>query len=78
MSSADFRNSIKVSNSLDLDQARLFIGPGLGPTCLQRLSADDTCIGFTSHSADAQPEINFCSILDLEAGRLKSSMHVVS
>ena len=22
--------------------------------------------GFTSHSADAQPEINFCSILDLE------------
>ena len=38
MSSADFRNSIKVSNSLDPDQARLFIGPDLGPTCLQRLS----------------------------------------
>ena len=37
MSSADFRNSIKVSNSLDPDQARLFIGPDLGPTCLQRL-----------------------------------------
>ena len=43
MPSADFRNSIKVSNSLDPDQARLFIGPDLGPTCLQRLSADDTC-----------------------------------
>ena len=36
-------NSIKVSNSLDPDQARLFIGPDLGPTCLQRPSADDTC-----------------------------------
>ena len=38
MSSADFRNSIKVSNSLDQDQARL-VGPDLGPICLQRLSA---------------------------------------
>ena len=37
--SADFRNSTKVSNSLDQDQARLFVGPDLGPTCLQRLSA---------------------------------------
>ena len=37
--SADFRNSLKVSNSLDQDQARLFVGPDLGPTCLQRLSA---------------------------------------
>ena len=48
MSSADFRNSIKVSNSLDPDQARLFIGPDLGPTCLQRLSADDTCNAYGS------------------------------
>ena len=29
------------SNSLDPDQARRFIGPDLGPNCLQRLSADD-------------------------------------
>ena len=29
-------------NSLDLDQARLFVGPDLGPNCLHRLSADDT------------------------------------
>ena len=28
-------------NSLDPDQARHFVGPGLGPNCLQRLSADD-------------------------------------
>ena len=31
-----------MSNSLDPDQARLFVRPGLGPNCLQRLSADDT------------------------------------
>ena len=36
-----FRNMIKVSNSLDPDQARRFVGPDLGPNCLQRLSADD-------------------------------------
>ena len=31
-----------MSNSLDRDHARCFVGPGLGPYCLQRLSADDT------------------------------------
>ena len=31
-----------MSNSLDPDQARHFVGPDLGPSCLQRLSADDT------------------------------------
>ena len=30
-----------VSNSLDQDQTRHFVGPDLGPTCLQMLSADD-------------------------------------
>ena len=30
-----------MSNSLDPDQARHYVGPGLGPNCLQRLSADD-------------------------------------
>ena len=29
-----------MSNSLDPDQARHFVGPDLGPNCLQRLSAD--------------------------------------
>ena len=37
-----FKNTIRVSNSLNPDQARLFVGPGLGQNCLQRLSADDT------------------------------------
>ena len=36
-----FRNTIRVSNSLDPDQARRFVGPDLGPNCLQRLSAED-------------------------------------
>ena len=30
-----------MSNSLDPYQARHFVGPDLGPICLQRLSADD-------------------------------------
>ena len=37
---------IRVSNSLDPDQARQnaqhFVGPDTGPNCLQRLSADNT------------------------------------
>ena len=37
----DFFNTIKVSNSLDPDQVRLFVGPDLGPNCSQRLSADN-------------------------------------
>ena len=31
-----------MSNSFDPGQARHFVGPDLGPNCLQRLSADDT------------------------------------
>ena len=39
-SKTSFRNTIRVSNSLDPDQARQKVGPDLGPNCLQR-SADD-------------------------------------
>ena len=39
-----------MSNSLDLDQARHFVGPDLVPNCLQRLSADDTCRQSVLHS----------------------------
>ena len=31
-----------MSNSLNSDQARQFVGPDLCPNCLQRLLADDT------------------------------------
>ena len=37
-----FRNTIKVSNSLDPDQAGQFVGPDLGTNCLQKFLADDT------------------------------------
>ena len=37
-SNSSFRNAIRVSNSLDLGQARHHVGPDLGPNCLQRLS----------------------------------------
>ena len=37
-----FMNTIRVSNSLDPDQVRHFVGPDLDPNCLQRLSADGT------------------------------------
>ena len=31
-----------MSNRLDPDPAKHFVGPDLGPKCLQKLSADDT------------------------------------
>ena len=37
-----FKNTIRVSNSLDPDQARHFVGPDLDPNCLEKLSAEDT------------------------------------
>ena len=37
-----FRNTIRLSNSLDPDLAGRLIGPDLGLNCLQRLSADGT------------------------------------
>ena len=36
-----FRNTIRVSNSLDPDQVRRFVWPDLGPNCMQKLSADN-------------------------------------
>ena len=36
------KSSFKNTISLDPDQALCFVGPGIGPYCLQRLSADDT------------------------------------
>ena len=41
LSKVSFRNTIRVSNSLDPDQARHTVGPDLDPNCLQRLSVDD-------------------------------------
>ena len=38
---SSFRNTNRVSNSLDPDQDRHFVSPDLNPSCLKRLSADD-------------------------------------
>ena len=37
-----FRNTFRVSNSLNPDQDRHYVCPDLGPNCLQRLPADDS------------------------------------
>ena len=37
-----FRNTFGVTNNLDPDQARHFVGPDLDPNCLQRLSSEDS------------------------------------
>ena len=36
-----YRTTMRMSNILDPDQARHFVGPNLGPNCLQKLSAND-------------------------------------
>ena len=41
--SRTFRKTIRVSNSLDPEQARCFVGPDLGPNCMQILAVDDRC-----------------------------------
>ena len=42
LSSAGFlKNFFQCQTVVDPDQDRSFVGPDLGPNCLQRLSADD-------------------------------------
>ena len=41
MDAGFFFNTIRVTSSLDPDQAPHFVAPDLSPNCLQRLSADD-------------------------------------
>ena len=42
ISKDSIRYTISVSNSLNEDLTQHFVGPDLGPNCLQKLSADDT------------------------------------
>ena len=39
-----FRNTVRVSNSLDPDQDRHYVGPDLGHNCLPSLSTDEVTI----------------------------------
>ena len=57
-----------MSNSLDPDQARHFVGPDLGPNCLQRVSADDKSChqrlkSYCRFSAIFDNGGNFCDFL---------------
>ena len=54
-----------MSNSLDPDQAQHFVGPDLGPNCLQRLSADDTRQRVFGHS-ECRTVIMFSNVCDLQ------------
>ena len=40
-----FWNTFRVSNGLDPDQDRRFVGPDQGPNCLQRLPAANAAFG---------------------------------
>ena len=42
-SKKSFRNTIRVSNSLDTDQAQHFVWPDLGPNCLERFKDIYSC-----------------------------------
>ena len=54
-----FRNTITVSNSLGIDQARHFVVPDLGPNSLQRISAD----GISRQRVNSLPtKGNFCCL----------------
>ena len=48
-SNISFRNTIRVSNSLDPDQDRHSVGPDLGANCFQRLSADNKSWRYSSN-----------------------------
>ena len=45
-----FRNTIRVTHSLDPDQDRCFVSPDLGPKCLRRLPADNKSRGLQTKS----------------------------
>ena len=53
-------NTIRVSNSLDLDQDPCSFSPDLGPNCLQRLSADSK-----KKLSRARKEFKFCNLVAL-------------
>ena len=57
------RSTVRVSNSLDPDQVQHFVGPNLGPNCLQRLSADDTRQRVFDHS-ECRTVIMFSNVCD--------------
>ena len=62
------RNTIRVSNSLDPDQARHSVGPDLGPNCLKRLSADVTA---------GRQIVNRCLLYYFQAVRKRKDLKLI-
>ena len=58
-SKTSFRDIIRVSNSLDPDQARHFVRPDLGSNSLQKLSANGTYRGQRVKYKHNNNNINF-------------------
>ena len=50
------------SNGLDPDQDRRFVGPDLGPNCLQRLSADDKSRIYQGKERVSGRYLDYCCI----------------
>ena len=63
-SKKNFRNAIRVSNGLDLNQDRHFVCPDSGPNCLQRLSNLDNKL----QQARKELDIFFSCIYQLDTG----------
>ena len=53
-----FRNTIRVPNSLDPDQARHYVGPDLGPICFAKVHQQTTLV------VGERVELHFGWVLD--------------
>ena len=49
-----FKNTFRVSHSLNIDQDQRYVGPGLGSNCLQRLSADNKSVNASKGSVNCK------------------------
>ena len=68
-----FRNTTRVSSSLDPDQDRQNVGPNLSPNCLQRLSA-----GIKSLIAREELKLKYCRInKKRKKSTLSASVHII-
>ena len=61
-----------MSNRLDPDQARHFVGPDMGPICLQRLSADG------AKSKELTLQICFVQLHILNGGKQKVTSNAIN
>ena len=73
------KNTIRVSNSLDPNQARPFVWPILGPYCLQKLSTENTnrqrinLSAYKTLSLNCEQTKSTCAFLCMLAGMKKNA-----